>query len=216
MNTRPTHLDEQTLARLADEEPTSEEGQHIDACASCRRTLDAYRAQATKLELLSAFQTATPWAVVEPRLRREGLIAKKPRWRFYTRVYPRMRALAAAAAYLSIGLGAGLAIRSRETRESTEVTEAKPSPRLPVSGSSQAITDSARRVPKPTADSSSVVDIAARLAALQAIVLTTDEALRHSPTDAVIRNYHLSALAQRDALLGGSKSDRTKAAERWF
>jgi hypothetical protein len=41
----------------------------------------------------------------------------------------------------------------------------------------------------------------ARLAALEGIVLTTKAALAQAPTDPVINGYHLTALAQRDAML---------------
>ncbi|MEO5510196.1 MAG: hypothetical protein ABIV28_05175 [Longimicrobiales bacterium] len=44
-------------------------------------------------------------------------------------------------------------------------------------------------------------DPTARLAALEGIVLTTRAALAQAPTDPVINGYHLTALAQRDAML---------------
>lgn len=40
-----------------------------------------------------------------------------------------------------------------------------------------------------------------RIAALEGIVLTTKAALAQAPTDPVINGYHLTALAQRDAML---------------
>jgi hypothetical protein len=45
-------------------------------------------------------------------------------------------------------------------------------------------------------------DIVARLAALDAIVLTTGAALERAPADPVINTYHLAALAERSTLLG--------------
>jgi len=44
-------------------------------------------------------------------------------------------------------------------------------------------------------------DPVARLAALQSIVNTTQAALNQAPTDPIINGYHLTALAQRDAVL---------------
>jgi hypothetical protein len=44
-------------------------------------------------------------------------------------------------------------------------------------------------------------DPTTRLAALEAIVITTRAALGQAPTDPVINGYHLTALAQRDAML---------------
>jgi hypothetical protein len=47
----------------------------------------------------------------------------------------------------------------------------------------------------------------ARLAALEGIVLTTRAALAQAPTDPVINGYHLTALAQRDAMLKQIKAN---------
>jgi hypothetical protein len=44
-------------------------------------------------------------------------------------------------------------------------------------------------------------DPLARLAALESIVATTRAALGRAPADPVINGYHLTAVAQRDALL---------------
>jgi hypothetical protein len=51
----------------------------------------------------------------------------------------------------------------------------------------------------------------ARLAALEGIVLTTGAALTQSPTDPVINGYHLTALAQRDAMLKQIKATPAKS-----
>ncbi len=51
------------------------------------------------------------------------------------------------------------------------------------------------------ANSIEAPDPAARLAALDNIVLTTAEALNESPADPVINSYHLTAVAQRNELL---------------
>ena len=43
--------------------------------------------------------------------------------------------------------------------------------------------------------------LAANIAALEGIMLTTEAALREAPADPIINNYHLTALGQRDALV---------------
>jgi hypothetical protein len=48
---------------------------------------------------------------------------------------------------------------------------------------------------------SSGTDPVARLAALESILMTTQAALQEAPADPVINGYHLTALAQRDAVL---------------
>ena len=55
-------------------------------------------------------------------------------------------------------------------------------------------------------------DPTTRLAALEAIVITTRAALGQAPTDPVINGYHLTALAQRDAML---KQIKTTPATSW-
>ncbi|NJD09438.1 MAG: hypothetical protein FIB01_02985 [Gemmatimonadetes bacterium] len=57
-------------------------------------------------------------------------------------------------------------------------------------------------------------DPAARLAALEGIVLTTRAALGKAPTDAVINGYFLNAVAQRDATI--RQIGATNTAESWF
>lgn len=54
-------------------------------------------------------------------------------------------------------------------------------------------------------------DPTARLAALEGIVLTTGAALAQAPTDPVINGYHLTALAQRDAMLKQVKATPTRS-----
>jgi hypothetical protein len=49
--------------------------------------------------------------------------------------------------------------------------------------------------------SSMLTDPVARLATLESILLTTKAALREAPADPVINGYHLTALAERDAVL---------------
>jgi hypothetical protein len=56
-------------------------------------------------------------------------------------------------------------------------------------------------------------DPAARLAALEGIVLTTRAALGKAPTDAVINGYYLNAMAQRDATI--RQISATNSAESW-
>jgi len=56
-------------------------------------------------------------------------------------------------------------------------------------------------------------DPAARLAALEGIVLTTRAALGKAPTDEVINGYYLNAMAQRDATI---RQISATNAESWF
>jgi len=57
-------------------------------------------------------------------------------------------------------------------------------------------------------------DPAARLAALEGIVLTTRAALGQAPTDAMLNGYYLNAVAQRDATI--RQISATNTAETWF
>lgn len=57
-------------------------------------------------------------------------------------------------------------------------------------------------------------DFVTRIAALQSIVLTTQQALDRAPADPVINGYHLTAVAQRDAAL--RQAALRSSDGRWF
>ena len=76
------HLSAERLAALADEEPTTTEGEHLARCATCTRERSAQRAlRSLAASNRVAGPAATPltsWDTLLPALRAEGLVAATP------------------------------------------------------------------------------------------------------------------------------------------
>ncbi len=71
------HLDAETLAALADEQPTARDAEHLRECAVCAREVEAYRAlRAEGARTAAAVLDAplTSWATLAPALRAAGLL----------------------------------------------------------------------------------------------------------------------------------------------
>ena len=123
------HLSPETLARLVDEPPLSEEAAHLRSCLACRRELDAFRTQTASLASLAApALPAGAWAELEARLLEEGLI-RAPAPAAPPRVVPRWRVplrAAAAVALFVLGGATGAALWARFS--ATSGGEAVPGP----------------------------------------------------------------------------------------
>lgn len=203
-----SHLTLEALARLVDEAPTSEEDRHLAECELCRDELNALRGQT---ETLASLPKMTPppdlWPALRTRLRREGLV---PGGRWRTRSLIR---IAAALALFLAGGAAGYGVRGTADAPgpvATVATEPAPGAASPAALAAQPEAVSIERAQEVFAaaldrymmeNSTEAPDPAARLAALDNIVMTTAEALNESPADPVINSYHLTAVAQRNELL---------------
>lgn len=205
------HLTLEALARLVDEAPTADERTHLAECGLCRQELDGLREQTESLAALP--KMAPPpdlWPSLRQELREEGLVVRTGRVRSAA---PWIRAAAAVVLFLAGG-ATGFAVRGAEGGPGA-VAGARPqgdSPGVlaldptPVGDLSQDV-ERAQEVFAAALDrymmanSTEAPDPAARLAALDNIVLTTAEALNESPADPVINSYHLTAVAQRNELL---------------
>ncbi len=219
------HLTLEALARLVDEAPTDEELRHLEGCEYCSGELEALR---TQTDSLAALPKMTPppdlWPEIKAGLRREGLVATTPR-----RVSPTLTRLAAALAVFIAGSATGFVARGTVPGAPTGSQEAPmaaaeaqpvdaapdasspaPAPSTAYDLASGDVTADMERAQDMfaaaldrymRANSTPAPDPAARLAALDNIVLTTAEALNESPADPVINSYHLTAVAQRNELL---------------
>lgn len=208
-----SHLTLEALARLLDEPPTDAERAHLGDCAVCRDELTGLRGQT---DALAALPNMVPppdvWPEVRERLMAERLVRTAPS----RRVAGPLRS--AAAILLFIGGGAlGWAVRgdaatpaqgpslaAEEPAGRTGPRSADPvAPGRPalseVEAAQQAFLSALDEYMAATGTSPS--DPATRLAALDHIVLTTAEALNEAPADPVINSFHLTALAQRNAML---------------
>jgi len=206
-----SHLTLETLARLVDEPPEEAERRHLAACAMCSTELDAMVEQRAGLRSLP--DLAPPpdsWPLLRARLKEEGLLRER-------RVIQPPRARAAAAAVLFLAGGAmGYAVRGPTGPEGLS-----PAPIQSMAGDPSGMRPAdVSSGPEMTRDveeagerfmaaldrymataGEDVPDPAARLAALDNIVLMTAEALHEAPSDPIINTYHVSALAQRNAVL---------------
>lgn len=204
------HLTLEALARLVDEAPRADERRHLAECQSCRQELEELVEQT---ESLAALPKMTPppdlWPALRQELRDQGLVAT-------SRVRPAapwIRAAAAVVLFLTGG-ATGFAVRgaaggpadvaaARPQADGTGMLALDPAP----GGDLSRDVERAQQVFAAALDrymmanSTAAPDPAARLAALDNIVLTTAEALNESPADPVINSYHLTAVAQRNELL---------------
>jgi hypothetical protein len=203
-----SHLTLESLARLVDEAPDLAERRHLEMCPECSGELRALVEQGAQLRTLP--DLAPPpdaWPRIRAELRAEGVIRRQP-----FAAAPALRA--AAAAFLFLAGGAmGYALRGTAapptgTETSTLALEQPTqevgtgTPADPVRAVEEAGEQFMAALDRYMADAGSPPsDPAARLAALDNIVLTTAEALHEAPADPIINSYHLSARAQRDAVL---------------
>ncbi|MBW3553236.1 MAG: hypothetical protein KY466_06995 [Gemmatimonadetes bacterium] len=210
-----SHLTLEALARLLDEAPSAEEEGHLAGCEVCRDELAALRGQTDALASLPKMVPAPEaWAELRDRLEDERLIAGAAPRRFYGP----LRTAAAIVLFAGGGL-LGYGVRGNaEDAPSTEVvadrgvlaengagTAVEPAPREQQGGlrrveeAQEAFLSALDQYMAATGTSPS--DPATRLATLDNIVLTTAEALNEAPADPVINSFHLTALAQRNAML---------------
>jgi hypothetical protein len=99
------HLSLETLARLVDETPDTEESQHLETCEACRIELAALRDDVQALSMLPDMMPAPDaWHAIEGRLVDEGLIRERGRFALNT---PRPAQLAAAVVLFLAGSLAG-------------------------------------------------------------------------------------------------------------
>jgi hypothetical protein len=122
-----SHLSLETIARLVEDAPASEEAAHLESCAECRAELAAMTEDVHALSLLPDMAAAPDdWESLERRLIDEGLI-RTPARRYGGRG---MRMLQIAAA-LTLFVGGSLAGRMTARPEIVTVR----APDVPVTGS---------------------------------------------------------------------------------
>ena len=227
-----SHLSTESLARLVDEPATESEQAHLDACASCRATLDELRIQTSALASLPAhLPPADAWSSIGLRLqdadRRAG--QRRDAFAVATRI-------AAAIIVFALGAATQFMISSRRDagaqtvaeRERTRGAAEEPGDATAfVSSAPRSVEEATARLRvAETVYTRALLDFAAltspepprdavaRLATLEAIVLTTRAALERAPADPLINTYHLAAQAERDMLL--EQLRRRPEAGRWY
>jgi hypothetical protein len=204
-------LTAETLARLADESPSSDEAAHLSSCEACAHGLTAFREQT---EALAALPEILPpkgdWKVLEARLRSDGLIedqgiarklglARTPSW---------MPAAAAVVLFLGgAALGAGFTASSGTTANgisavasTTNVEEAAAAVRTAEQQYVAAVSRYRDMLGRDGSDPA-MADPISRYAALEHLVSVSQAAVRQAPGDPFLNGFLASAIAERDAAL---------------
>ena len=216
-----SHLSIERLAALADEQPTAEENLHLSHCADCAREREAHQ---SLLAMAGTERDAmglplTRWDDLSARLRREGLITRRgaptagSRW-----------ALQAAAALLLVAGGVALGRATTSEPVLPGVTaggasQTAATPTAPASIPGFASVDEANRWKDFYAagyqqalaylaqndsgarPAETPAVMRARLAALDRVSRTMQEALTDAPFDPVINDFWLNSSGQREATL---------------
>lgn len=216
-----SHLTLEALARLVDEAPDPTEATHLARCAACQEELAALRDQTMALGSLPRMvPPPDAWPALRERLREEGLVQGRRGWNRGWRPSPAVTRAAAAVALFLGGGAAGWAARApaidpapaaaaapagrdavlaSDTRSPGASETQAAGPGGGVDGAEEQFLAALDRFMVTTG--TEATDPAARLAALDNIVLTTAEALNEAPADPVINSYFLMAQAQRRAVL---------------
>ena len=219
-----SHLSTERLAALADEQPTAEETLHLSHCADCAREREVHR---SLLAMAGTERDAmglplTRWDALAGRLRQEGLITRRAeqpvgasRW-----------ALQAAAALLLVAGGVALGRASTSDPILPGIATGSASVATPASDSAapapvasfasveeatrwkeyyangyqQALAYLAQNDPGARPAETPAV-MRARLAALDRVSRTMQEALTDAPFDPVINDFWLNSFGQREATL---------------
>jgi len=204
------HLNAEDLARLVDDEPTSEEAAHLAACDACSGELQAMRSQTEALgDLPEIVPPLGDWTVLEAQLRSEGLLrdaglfqrlglAQTPQW---------MKVAAALVLFfggtvtgaglttLNAALGGGSA---GTMAAGTTVESAASAVRVAEQGYVTAV---ARYQELLALDggADTGADPISRFAALEHLVMVSQAAVREAPGDPFLNGFLASAMAERDA-----------------
>ena len=116
-----SHLSLETIARLVDDAPNTEEAAHLASCTVCRTELDAMTEDVHALSMLPDMAAAPDrWPALEQRLVAEGLIRSQ-------RPFAGSRRLMQIAAALMLFVGGSLAGRLTAEPEIRTVTQRIPS-----------------------------------------------------------------------------------------
>lgn len=197
------HLNDETLARLVDEEPDEIERDHLESCADCRAELEDLSELTRSLqELPTLTAPADGWSALSGRLAEERLVHP-------VGFSPARQWLLRAAAAVAIFIG-GTYTGARLDGEPPampgvgpvpmNVTAAANDPEARLREAEAAYLEALTRYGQQAGDPSAG-DALNRLAALEGIVLTTRAALEQAPADPVINGYHLAAVGAREAML---------------
>lgn len=141
-----SHLSTETIARLVEDAPNTEEARHLESCAACRNELEAMTEDVHALRMLPDMSAAPDqWDTLERRLTDEGLIRTQRR---ALAGVPRLMQIAAA---LLLFVGGSLAGRLMAEPEIRTVTQRVPSEPLLIESTPTQQATLAADAPAPSA-----------------------------------------------------------------
>lgn len=218
------HLSAERLAALADDEPTTSEGEHLARCAVCARERAAHRTLVA-MAMNERETTALPltrWETLAPRLRAEGMarVAERQHGRFNAGS-GWMRAAAAVLLVAAGVMGGRYSVGAAPVPGFDSVSR---------DGGSQMMTNSSDTMPTFQSSTQALAALAqyerayqaaasylaandtstqpvgreayeARLATLDQVAEATRQGLQATPYDPVINRYYLTTLGARQATL---------------
>ncbi|MEO6877854.1 MAG: hypothetical protein ABI205_05190 [Gemmatimonadaceae bacterium] len=217
-----SHLPSERLAAFVDESPSAGELAHLASCAECARERELYvrLADLTKSESVRIGTPITAWNELAPILRADGVIDNGRGFEPRALRVRRPWLQAAAAVLLVVGgmiagrLTTGAALLPADRAQSVASSRARAD--LPLHFASvgearaaqersQGVYQTATAYLAQRDTDANIVEtpsaIRARLAAIERTNDVMGEALKTAPYDAVINDYYLSTLGQREATL---------------
>jgi hypothetical protein len=225
-----SHLSIERLAALADEQPTADEKLHLDECADCAREREAHRSLLVMAvsQRESLGMPLTRWDTLAGRLREEGLLVGSGSGGGGASFVANHAWLRMAAAVLLVAGGVALGRVSAGQAILPGITDGPtPAPQTATVGTpsqdappttfasideatrfknfySQGYQNALAFLAQNDAGSRPVGTPAvmrARLAALDRVTKTMQEALSDAPSDPVINDFYLNSFGQREAAL---------------
>jgi hypothetical protein len=209
------HLNLEQLARLVDEPPTPEERAILDSDPDLRRELEALRAQAAALKDLPAvLPPPDSWHDLEDKLRSAGLIRGEPAmpglWRKWMQVAAALVLFTGGTAFgwtaagrdsqIPSGREAGDAAAAAQTASFASLDDA----RVAVLAAEEEWTwafNEYRRLFDAQNLPRTPTNPARRLAALEALVATTQASVAEFPEDQFLNGFLLNTMWERQQTL---------------
>ncbi len=221
------HLTQDTLARLVDERPNPDEREHIKSCRRCAEELRAFRLQSDALGGLPALRPPPgDWQSLEARLVSEGLVRTPETFRrFGVAAAPAWMQAAAAIVVFLGGTGFGFTltndatpgelspdgVSSLPTSQISSAEEAVRALELAETAYMKALADYGQW--RGGSDGPRVADPLSRFAALEGMLVASQEALRVAPADPVFNGFLVNVLAERQEVL---RQISTSTDDVWF
>jgi hypothetical protein len=219
------HLSLETLARLVEDEPTSDETAHLSSCETCASERQALLEQTEALRSLPDLRPPLgDWDVLQARLVSEGLV-RRSRGISHLAVTPAWMRGAAAVLIFMGGAAVGAAgVHTAQRGAPIGDDSASGAPRANSPAEAAEVVRVAERnlvealsiyqeVTEAAGGTLTFSDPASRYAALDDLVAAGQAAVRRAPADPFLNGFLASVMAERQSAL---RRASTRYADNWF